>query len=80
MRALEWTPICQRAAFDLSGNGSDHRDFQKLGGRERRQDRGEARSKHRLARSGRADHQRIVPPRGGHLERALGAFLTLDVG
>ena len=40
---------------------------------------GEPRRQHRLAGAGRADHQQIVAAGGGDLERALGAFLALDV-
>ena len=50
-----------------------------LGRFERRQDAGEPRGEHRLARAGRADHQHVVPAGRGDLERALGAFLALDV-
>ena len=48
-------------------------------GVERRQDAGQARRQHRLARSGRPAHQQVVPPRRGDLQRALGALLALDL-
>ena len=72
--------IGQRAVGDLAGDRGDHRHFEQLGGRERRQDGRQPRGQHRLARAGRPDHQEIVPARGGDFERALGALLALDVG
>ena len=44
-----------------------------------RQDRGHAAGHQRLAGAGRADHQHVVTPGGGDLQRALGAPLALDV-
>jgi hypothetical protein len=38
MRGAERPPVGERAAFDHAGDRGDHRHFEKLGGRERRQD------------------------------------------
>ena len=80
MRATERPPIGERAAFDLARDRSDHRDFQQLLRRERRQDRRQPRRKHRLAGAGRPDHQEVMSAGGGDFERALAALLSLDVG
>ena len=79
MRRAERPAVGERAFLDLARDRGDHRHFEQLGGRERRQDRGQARREHRLAGAGRADHQQIVPARRRDLERALGALLALDV-
>ena len=79
MRATERPPVGERALGDLARHGGDHRDFEQLAGRERRQDRGQPRRQHRLAGAGRADHQQIVPAGGRDLQGALGALLALDV-
>ncbi len=79
MRAAERPPVGERAAFELARDRGDHRDFEQLGRRQRRQDRRQPRRQHRLAGAGRPDHQQIVPAGGGDLERALGALLALDV-
>ena len=79
MRRAERPPRGQRAVADFAGDGSDHRDFQQFRRRQRRQDRGQPRRQHRLAGAGRADHQQMMPAGRGDLERALGAFLALDV-
>ena len=42
MRGAERPPVGERAAFDLAGDGGDHRHFQEFGRRERRQDEGAA--------------------------------------
>ena len=57
----------------------DHRDFQQLARGQRRQNRGQARRQHALARTRRAAHQQIVPASRGDLQRPLGALLPLDV-
>ena len=80
MRGTKRPAVGQRAAFNFPCDGSDHRHFQELGWRQRRQDRRQSRCQHRLAGAGRADHQQVVSTGGGDFERALGALLTLDVG
>ena len=79
MRRAERPRVGQRAFGDRARHGCDHRDFEQLGRRERRQDRRQPRGEHRLAGAGRADHQQIVPAGRRDLERALGALLSLDV-
>ena len=79
MRAAERPLGGERAAFDLAGDGSDHRDFKEFRWRQRRQDRGQPRRQHGFAGAGRADHQEVVAAGRGDLERALGALLALDV-
>ena len=80
MRRAERPLVGERAAFDLAGDRGDHRDFQQFGGRQRRQDRRQARGQHRFAGAGRPDHQEVMAAGGGDFERALGALLTFDVG
>ena len=80
MRRAERPPVGQRAVLDLARDRGDHRHFEQLGGRQRRQDGRQPRGQHRLAGAGRADHQQVVAAGGGDFERALGALLALDVG
>ena len=69
----------QRAAFDLAGDGGDHRYFQQFGRRQWRQDRRQARRQHRLAGAGRTDHQEVMAASRRDFQGALGALLALDV-
>ncbi len=69
----------QPSAGQRARDACHHRHFERLGGIERRQDAGQARRHQRFARSRRPDHQQIVRPRRGDLERALGGFLALDL-
>jgi hypothetical protein len=80
MRRPERPAVGQRAAFDFAGDRSHHGDFEEFGGRERRQDRGQSRCQHRFAGAWRPDHQEIMAASRRHFERALGAFLSFDVG
>ena len=80
MRRAERPPVGERAAFDLAGDRGDHRDFEQLGRRQRRQDRRQPRRQHRFAGAGRSDHEQIVAAGRRDFERALGALLALDVG
>ncbi len=77
--AAERPPRRQRAVADFAGDRGDHRNFEQFGRRQRRQDRGQPGCQHRLAGAGRADHQEMMSAGRGKLERALGAFLSLDV-
>jgi hypothetical protein len=52
----------------------------RFGRLQRRQDAGKPRGEHRFAGAGRADHEKVVSAGRSDFERALGAFLTLDVG
>jgi hypothetical protein len=79
VRGAERPAVGKRAPFDLAGHRRDHGDFEQLLRHERRQDGGEPRRQHRLARAGRADHEEVMPAGGGDLERALRALLPLDV-
>jgi hypothetical protein len=65
---------------DHAGNRLHHGDFEQLRRRERRQDGWKPRRQHRFAGARRPDHEKIVAAGGGHFERALGAFLALDIG
>ena len=47
---------------------------------ERRKQAGQSLGEHRLARSGRADHQQVVPAGGGDLQCPTGDRLAADVG
>jgi len=79
MRGAERTAVGERAALDLARYRGDHGDLEQLRRRQRRKDGSEPRCQHRLAGTGRPDHEQIVTAGGGDLERALGAFLALDV-
>ncbi len=79
MRIAERPALHQPALVERAGQRMDHRHFERLGRRQWRQQGRQARRQHRLARAGRADHQQIVAARCGDFERALGAFLALDV-
>ena len=79
MRRAERPLIGQRAAVEFAGDGRDHRHFEQLGWRQRRQDRRQPCGEHRLAGARRADHQEMMSAGGGDFERALGAFLSLDI-
>ena len=80
MRGAERTAVGERAAFDFAGDRSDHGDFEQFGRRQRRQNGRQPRRQHRFAGAGRSDHQQIVAAGRGDFERALGAFLALDIG
>ncbi len=80
VRRAERPPVGQRPAFDLAGDGGHHGDFEKLGRRQRRQDRRQPRRQHGFAGAGRPHHQQIVAAGRRDFERPLGAFLALDVG
>ena len=80
MRRAERPPVGERAVLDLARDRRDHRHFEQLRGRQRRQDGRQTRGEHRLAGAGRTDHQQVMTAGGRDLERALGAFLALDVG
>lgn len=60
VRRAEGPAVRQAAAGQLAGDGMDHRDFEQLRRRERRQDGGEAGGEHGFSRTGRADHQQIL--------------------
>jgi len=66
----------QPAVAQMAGDALDHADLKSLGGIEARQDAGQALRQHRLSGPGRADHQQIVAPSGGHLKSALGDLLA----
>ena len=79
MRRAKRPPVGQLAAGERAGDRMDHRDFEQLARRQRRQDRGQARRQHGFAGAGRAAHQEIVAAGRGDFQRALGALLALDV-
>ena len=58
----------------------DPRGLDRLGRRERRQDRGDPLGEHRLAAAGRADHGDVVAARRGHADRPLRRLLAAHVG
>ena len=79
MRCAEGPAPADAPAGEITGEAPDHAHFQHLGRRERRQDRGQAPRQHRLAGTGRSDHQEMMPAGRGNFERALGGLLALDV-
>ena len=62
------------------GDAVDPRDLDRLLERRRRQDAGEPPREHRLAGSGRPDHQQVVAAGGRDLERAPRVLLPAHVG
>ena len=71
--------VGQFAASQHARDRMDHGNFEQFLGRQGRQDGGQALGEHAFARSGRSVHQEVVATCGGDLQRALGAFLSLDV-
>src|SRR5205085_1542512 len=63
-RGVMWVaerPLAEEAAIaQPAGDRLDHAEFERLGRFERRQDAGKARGQHRLADTGRADHQQVM--------------------
>src|SRR5262245_19035260 len=80
MRRAKRSPIVERAVFDFPRDRGDHRYFEQFCGRKRWQDRWQPGREHRLPRARWPDHEKIMSAAGSDLERALGAFLSLDVG
>src|SRR4029453_3764824 len=80
MRRAKRSPIVERAVFDFPRDRGDHRYFKQFCGRKRWQDRRQPGREHRLPRARRPDQEKIMPAAGSGLERALGAFLSLNVG
>ena len=79
VRGPERAAVRERPVRELAGDRLDHRHFEQLARRQRRQDRGQPLRQHRLAGARRAAHQQVVAAGGGDLERALGVLLALDV-
>ena len=75
-RAVEQRAVGQRAA----GRRVDAGDGERLLGRERREQPGQALGQHGLARPGRPDHQEVVAPGRGDLERPATDRLAPHVG
>ena len=63
-----------------AGHGLDARHVDRLGRRQRRQDRREAPREHRLAGAGRPVHVDVVAAGGGDLQRRDQRVLAADVG
>ena len=80
MGAAERAFAAELAAGQLAGDRGDLADLEQFHRLQRRQDRRQARGEHGFARAGWADHQQVVAAGGRHFQRALGAFLALDVG
>ena len=79
MRTAERAGAGQGAARDQPRHRMDHRGLEQLGGRQRRQDAGQALRQHRLAGPGRTTEQQVVSARGGDLERPLRLVLPAHV-
>ncbi len=62
------------------GNAVDPGGFDGLLKSQRRQDRRNPPRQHGLARTRRPDHQEVVPPRGGDLQRAFDMLLAFNFG
>lgn len=68
------------AGRQLARNGVDLRRLQAFRERQRRQYRRQALGHHTLARSWRTYHHEVVTTRGSHLQGALHALLSTDIG
>ena len=79
VRVAEIAATAELALGEIARQRTHHGSFQRFIGLERRQQARQARRQHRLARTGRADHQQIVAAGRRHFEHALGAFLALDL-
>lgn len=79
MRLAEGTRAAESALDQQARDRMDHGRLERLERGQRRQDAGQARGQHRLSRAGRAGQHQVVPSGSGDLQRALGAFLSLDV-
>ena len=79
VRAAERPGAGQGAAGDQAGHRMDHGGFQQLARRQRRQDAGQARGHHRLARPGRADEEQVVAAGRGDLQSPFGALLAFHI-
>ena len=66
--------------FEQPHGAVDAGRFDRLGGREPRQDRGDALGEHGLAGAGWSEHQQVVIPGGGDRHGPLGHLLAADVG
>ncbi len=78
VRIAERARADEAAALERSGDAGDHRHFERFGRRKVGQDAGQAAGEQRFARTGRTDHQQIMPARRSDFERAFGALLPLD--
>jgi len=65
---------------DVAGHRMDLGGFQGLFEGKGRQNGGQAAGQHGLARTGRTDHQEIMPGRGGNLQGPFHVFLAPDIG
>ena len=79
MRRAKWSLAGHLAAFQRPRDRSDHRYFQRFGGRQGRQDSRQAGREQGFPRSRRPVHQQIVPAGCGNFQRPLGGFLPLHV-
>ena len=70
------SPSGERAA----GGGVDAGHRERLGGRQRREQADQAFGQHRLARTGRTDHEQVVTSRRGDFHGASSERLTAHVG
>ena len=80
VRIAEGAAAAELALAEIARQRTHHRGLQRLLRFQGRQDAGQARRQHRLARAGRPDHQQVVAARRRHFEHALGALLALDLG
>ena len=79
MRGAERPGARQGPALDQPRHRPDHRGFKQFLRRQRRQQAGQPRGHHRLARARRAHEQQVVSAGRRDLQRTLGALLTLDL-
>ena len=79
MRSSERSPVAQPPVSEFSGEGRNHRDFEKFAGTQGWQYGGQSAREHGLSGARRTAHEQIVPARGSDLQGTLGGFLPLDV-
>ena len=81
VRCTEWALRNQRGIpSQFSGNGMDLRRLQTLSQRQGRKNRRKPLCHHRLARSRRANHDKIVSSSGSHFHCPFGTLLPSDIG
>ena len=79
VRRSKRPPTSHLAAFELAGDGRNHRYFQRFGGLQGWEDTRQAGREQRFTRTWWPAHQQVVTARGGDFERTFGDLLALDL-
>ena len=75
VRRLERRDVADAVGGQRAAQGAYGRDLQLFGVGQRAHDAGHARGEHRLAGTGRPDHDHVMPSRGRHLQRPFRLLL-----